>query len=397
MGNKSTRPSFYDNSGIYVDYEDSQLFDDYRQINWSNGSENCELNNALLSNSSFRRQKQDARRCIDTLPNPSQSAFSSFPLGSDEFESSNSSPYTVESSFSPIPTFSADVISGRFTGLDVQDHNVNEWWAGMSGHAGDTHVMDLVQPFSCDGLPRDFGPWAASSTPILLPSRDDQHCDGLWTISPKVLIKDSSTAQNAQPVMQSTISRRSSDKCIIDNAALARTDGKTPANRPRRKLPSQPTGVFSVVSSSQGAKIIQDEILASQTKSTATAKHKTKSSSKTRRTKTSEDKHASTKTEIQSLASKPMKPRTSGWTTANTPGEPMPLPRHDPITRENRDEFLVRCKLNGMSYRDIRRQGGFSEAESTLRGRFRTLTKEKEERVRRPTWTDNDVSLSELL
>lgn len=55
------------------------------------------------------------------------------------------------------------------------------------------------------------------------------------------------------------------------------------------------------------------------------------------------------------------------------------------------DDFLVRSKLAGMSYRDIRVQGHFTEAESTLRGRFRTLTKRKEQRVRKPQWHEKDV------
>jgi hypothetical protein len=57
-----------------------------------------------------------------------------------------------------------------------------------------------------------------------------------------------------------------------------------------------------------------------------------------------------------------------------------------------KDDFLVRSKLTGMSYKDIRRKGKFTEAESTLRGRFRTLTKHKNARVRKPEWEDNDVS-----
>ena len=60
--------------------------------------------------------------------------------------------------------------------------------------------------------------------------------------------------------------------------------------------------------------------------------------------------------------------------------------------RDAKDDFLVRSKLAGMSYKEIRRQGKFSEAESTLRGRFRTLTKHKAARVRKPEWDDNDVS-----
>ena len=62
--------------------------------------------------------------------------------------------------------------------------------------------------------------------------------------------------------------------------------------------------------------------------------------------------------------------------------------------RNAKDDFLIKNKLNGMSYKDIRREGNFAEAESTLRGRFRTLTKHKSARVRDPKWLENDVSLS---
>jgi hypothetical protein len=60
--------------------------------------------------------------------------------------------------------------------------------------------------------------------------------------------------------------------------------------------------------------------------------------------------------------------------------------------RMSKDEFLVRQKQLGMTYREIRRMGGFVEAESTLRGRYRTLTKSREARVRRPEWSEKDVS-----
>lgn len=60
--------------------------------------------------------------------------------------------------------------------------------------------------------------------------------------------------------------------------------------------------------------------------------------------------------------------------------------------RAAKDEFLVKSKLAGMPYKEIRKKGNFTEAESTLRGRFRTLTKDKEARVRKPEWQDNDVS-----
>ncbi|KAI0199630.1 hypothetical protein F4808DRAFT_471432 [Astrocystis sublimbata] len=61
--------------------------------------------------------------------------------------------------------------------------------------------------------------------------------------------------------------------------------------------------------------------------------------------------------------------------------------------RESKNRFLVENKRKGMTYREIRRLGGFTEAESTLRGRFRTLTKDKDQRVRKPEWQEKDIRL----
>lgn len=64
----------------------------------------------------------------------------------------------------------------------------------------------------------------------------------------------------------------------------------------------------------------------------------------------------------------------------------------DEVARKRKNDWLVKNRIAGMSYKEIKRMGNFREAESTLRGRFRTLSKRKEERVRRPEWTSNDVS-----
>ena len=64
-------------------------------------------------------------------------------------------------------------------------------------------------------------------------------------------------------------------------------------------------------------------------------------------------------------------------------------------TRADADAFLIKSRESGMTYRDIHVKGGFTEAESTLRGRYRTLTKKREERVRRPEWSETDVRLLE--
>jgi hypothetical protein len=60
--------------------------------------------------------------------------------------------------------------------------------------------------------------------------------------------------------------------------------------------------------------------------------------------------------------------------------------------RTARNKFLVEKRKQGMAYADIKALGQFPEAESTLRGRYRTLTKQKDERVRKPQWTKDDVS-----
>lgn len=72
----------------------------------------------------------------------------------------------------------------------------------------------------------------------------------------------------------------------------------------------------------------------------------------------------------------------------------LPSPTESESQRNAQDRFLVECRSKGMSYKEIRRRGGFSEAESTLRGRHRMLTKNKESRVRKPEWTETDVSLT---
>ncbi|KAJ9136819.1 hypothetical protein NKR23_g9456 [Pleurostoma richardsiae] len=65
----------------------------------------------------------------------------------------------------------------------------------------------------------------------------------------------------------------------------------------------------------------------------------------------------------------------------------------DNRSKTRKDEFLINSKMSGMTYKEIKRVGKFAEAESTLRGRFRTLTKNKEARVRKPGWEEKDDQL----
>jgi hypothetical protein len=90
----------------------------------------------------------------------------------------------------------------------------------------------------------------------------------------------------------------------------------------------------------------------------------------------------------------PSPPALVGAFNAPSPGESLPrTPPKSSQRKDAKDALLIEWKEQGMSYKDIKAQGGFEEAESTLRGRYRTLTKPKEERVRRPEWGERDVSL----
>lgn len=61
------------------------------------------------------------------------------------------------------------------------------------------------------------------------------------------------------------------------------------------------------------------------------------------------------------------------------------------VDRRQKDDYLLEMRRKKVSYKDIKRLGGYQEAESTLRGRVRVLTKEKWERVRKPRWNRRDV------
>jgi len=61
--------------------------------------------------------------------------------------------------------------------------------------------------------------------------------------------------------------------------------------------------------------------------------------------------------------------------------------------RQDNNELLVRLRDQGVSYKEIKKRLNCPEAESTLRGRHRTLTKDKSQRVRKPVWTDNDIRI----
>jgi hypothetical protein len=64
-----------------------------------------------------------------------------------------------------------------------------------------------------------------------------------------------------------------------------------------------------------------------------------------------------------------------------------------PLRATAKDRELIEWKSQGLSYKEIKARGAFDEAESTLRGRYRTLTKPKHLRVRKPEWQQKDVRI----
>jgi len=57
------------------------------------------------------------------------------------------------------------------------------------------------------------------------------------------------------------------------------------------------------------------------------------------------------------------------------------------------DHIIVEGRRQGLTYKEIKQRHGFECAESTLRGRYRTNTKKKTERVRKPCWEPVDVRI----
>lgn len=83
----------------------------------------------------------------------------------------------------------------------------------------------------------------------------------------------------------------------------------------------------------------------------------------------------------------PAPPRSMPAQQATSAPESPPL--RDDLSQK--DQLLLRYKGKGMGYKEIKEALGCEEAVSTLRGRYRTITKPKEARVRRPAWTESDV------
>jgi hypothetical protein len=289
------------------------------------------------------------------------------------------------------------------------------WWPQTLSDNRYRDQVTLGAPLIYDGLPK-----CQTQPP------QQQYCD-LWnsvaqvddwtakaiassTISPKVLTLNvssalSSSSGSSQGFMMglsgpSTIASSSEESSDHSGPeTLAVVEPPPCPHRPRQILPD------SVSTSRRIAPVLPSNDFPSSEKTRKRSTKATKVGTNTRRkgspvpTSTASTKHLSSwragvtaprpkKIEPKPVTPEPEPPRTSLPQSSAT----VQAMHH----RDLKDDFLVRSKLAGMSYKEIRRQGKFSEAESTLRGRFRTLTKHKAARVRKPEWDDNDASSSLL-
>jgi hypothetical protein len=333
------------------------------------------------------------------------------PLGAT-FNMDRTGPSTTYRSYSPMTT-SVDPQS-LVTGFDNGNGPSTKtgWWPQT---LSDNRYRDQVTfglPLTYDGLPK------CQTQPS-----QQQYCD-LWnsvtqgaddwtaqaiassTISPKELTLNvssalSSSSGSSQGAMMglsgpSTIASGSEESSDHSGpATLAVVEPPPRPHKPRQILPN------SVPTSRRIVPVLPSNDFASNEKTKKRPTKVAKSGNNNRRkssplpTSTPSTKHLSSwragvaaprpkKIEPKPVTPEPEPPRTS-------------LPQLSATAqaihhRDAKDDFLIRSKLAGMSYKEIRRQGKFSEAESTLRGRFRNLTKHKAARVRKPEWDDNDVS-----
>lgn len=373
---------------------------DYQSYDWTLGSDFGRFLAPVSPTQTFLGQEQFTHIDMVSVPLPSQKLNCSLYGGSAHFENCRGSPNVVYSCFSPMPDIATDIVTTSFVAADLQEETVENWWADLAGNAGgDMQVLDKAYLMH-DGLPRDFEPWIPSPGPPSSPHRSLHCCAPLATISPKTLSRPSGLSMSHGHLsLESSTTKTQTASTLAANSPMLSFStpvafGAT-AHQTRRKLPSNPVAYARSASKRQqqgSSKHKQKVSLLMETigslKSTIHPRTKVNSVSpkryvKKRQLQAKPSEHIDN--DQQSRASARVVPK-SGADATLTTNDPVAIPCH-----ESKDEFLVRSKLAGMSYKDIRQRGGFTEAESTLRGRFRTLTKDKEERVRRPAWTDNDV------
>ncbi|KAI1321014.1 hypothetical protein F5Y16DRAFT_405392 [Xylariaceae sp. FL0255] len=198
------------------------------------------------------------------------------------------------------------------------------------------------------------------------------------TISPSALqINPSPTPASPSSESEQTDDSSDYDDSDDDSEVAAPTPPppaqlKQSISKPRKELPSKPTQPRFLPSSSYEH-----------------APSKSRSSGHSRRSAKIEPEE----NDFRLPSLKPVPEGRIGARATQHRNRPLAL-ADDGADREAKDRFLQDARENKkMTYKEIKVVGGFTEAESTLRGRYRALTKRKEDRVRKPEWQDKDLRL----
>ncbi|KAH8595643.1 hypothetical protein B0O99DRAFT_152269 [Bisporella sp. PMI_857] len=285
----------------------------------------------------------------------------------------------------------------------------NPWSPGVVRNGGEHYNDYYALPCSHDGLLRreahqqnsmqqDHGDiWTVECCGATSSWSPQPQLAGSITISPKALM----ISEPAEPVPSSGSDKEgtlsTSEISIVASSGEDYSSGPASARllqpvpiRPRQILPN------SIPSQRIVHTLPSNDYESNKSSKRRSLKNKSNNNHETRPStiysvdgKQQEAITTTTPSKHKRIEPDPMGADSQSWTESLQTHETIQAMHH----RDEKDNFLVRSKLAGMSYKDIRQQGGFTEAESTLRGRFRTLTKNKAQRVRKPEWTENDVRL----
>ncbi|KAJ2997606.1 hypothetical protein NUW58_g598 [Xylaria curta] len=285
---------------------------------------------------------------------PSAEAYSNMPGFAEPFEFTHVSPATLNSSFSS--SAGSSIASERMASMTLDSAPPQDHMPPMdfpsSHHASSTGIRGQNWVGNCPA-----------------------------TISPKMLrINPSPTPTSSSESIQGGVSVPGGDSDLGASAwdhhdARNITPPRRSTHKARKELPTKPAKSRATSSSSSSS--LPHESVTLKGKSKVHARQHV---------------HQSPSRCLAEPASPQPIPKNHFVVDIDGAVDAMPSGSADP-ERDAKNRFLVESKLAGMTYREIRRQGGFTEAESTLRGRFRTLTKNKEARVRKPEWQDKDIRL----
>jgi hypothetical protein len=342
------------------------------------------------------------------LPQPSHQE-ENFTAG-DSFDVDRTSPSTVYSGYSPACTA---FDSQSLVCMDIPGRNNStnsSWWSGSSRINRDPCQNSIEPPFVSDGLPRYQDDQRQQYSDLWDIGSTDwtSHSMAPNTISPKALTLNVPSAPLSSSGSSQDATLSLSDSSVVptlDDPAgfsgsetLAVVEQPIPIRRHRQMLPGSPPSsqrAVPVLPSNDfpPSKTNKKRPLEATSGGNSRTKSSPSSSSTIPSTQSSTNKSEGAPAKSsppKRIEPKPLNPvPNQSWNTSSQSSTTAQAIHH----RDAKDDFLVRSKLAGMSYKDIRRQGKFTEAESTLRGRFRTLTKHKAARVRKPEWDDNDVCL----